>query len=142
MKVTGYEWWVACLEALAAGEVPLACPERDVIFPGRYWIRWKSGEVVGLAVDPLDGGAGFRVLINKGIRFDLNTQAQVEDWCEKTFAWACENPVSSDEYAAWWATGTWPPEVAEREAELKRRRRERIAAQRRPRNPPTNEASA
>ncbi|WP_156311713.1 hypothetical protein [Methylobacterium platani] len=88
---------------------------------------------MGLAVDPVPDRPGFRILINKGIRFDLTTQEQVEDWCEKTFAWACENPVSQEEYLAWWRTGTWPPEVSEREADKNRRKRERIAAQRRPR---------
>lgn len=142
MKVPDYSWWASCLRALAVGEVPPSCPERDVPLPGRYHWRKRDGEVVGVAIDPLEDGSGFQVVIARGIRFTLTTAAQAEDWCERTFAYCAENPVSAVEYAAWWNSGEWPPEVAERETELKRRRRARVDAQRRPRKPPTNEVSA
>lgn len=135
MRVPSYDWWADCLRALAAGEVPPACPERDVPLPGRYcWFR-RDGTTVGVAIDPLDNGAGYRVQIGKAAPDNLTTTVQMEDFCDRPFGWFAENPVSSAEFVEWWETGRFPPEVAQRDKELRARRRARVDAQRRPRNP-------
>jgi hypothetical protein len=135
MGAEAYSWWRDCLVALAAGEAPLPCPERDRPMCGRYcWFR-RDGTIVAVAIDPLADGSGFQVQVGQKTPFPLTAAAKMEDFCEHEFGWFAENPVSSAEYAEWWATGRFPPEVEERRKARTRRIRERTDAQRRPRNP-------
>ncbi len=135
MGVEAYEWWRSCLVALAAGEVPPPCPERDRPMCGRYcWFR-RDGTIVAVAIDPLSDGSGYRVQVGQKAPFNLVSTIRMEDFCEHEFAWFAEDPVSSFEFGEWWKTGSFPPEVAFRHRELAKRRRARVDAQRRPRNP-------
>lgn len=95
-----YAFW----DALLAGEP--ADLDRNEVVCGRFWKRLQSGDVIGISIDPLDDG-GFEVRVGKGNAFTLTTQAQIEDFCEGTLSWICRQPVSHEDYAAWWSTGQW-----------------------------------
>ncbi|MCY1644777.1 ATP-binding domain-containing protein [Methylorubrum sp. SL192] len=47
------------------------------------------------------------VRVGKGSPFALTTDRQIEDFCEGTLSWICRQPVSHEDYAAWWSTGQW-----------------------------------
>lgn len=101
-----YTFW----DAMLAGEP--ADLERNEVVCGRYWKRLQSGNVIGIAIDTLDDAGltdegGFEVRIGKGASFTIITKAQIEDFCEGTLSWICRQPVSHEDYAAWWATGRW-----------------------------------
>lgn len=97
-----YKFW----DAMLAGEP--ADLERNEVVCGRFWKRLQSGDVIGISIDPLDGGNGFEVRVAKGSAFTLTTDAQIEDFCERTLSWICRQPVEHTAYAAWWTTGQWP----------------------------------
>lgn len=95
-----YAFW----DALLAGEP--ADLDRNEVVCGRFWKRLQSGDVIGISIDPLDDG-GFEVRVGKGSPFTLTTKAQIEDFCEGTLSWICRQPVSHEDYAAWWSSGQW-----------------------------------
>ncbi|TFZ55579.1 hypothetical protein E4V01_21900 [Methylorubrum sp. Q1] len=96
-----YAFW----DALLAGEP--ADLERNEVVCGRFWKRLQSGDVIGISIDPLDGAHGFETRVGKGTPFTLTTDRQMEDFCEGTLSWICRQPVSHEDYAAWWSTGQW-----------------------------------
>lgn len=113
-----YAFW----DALLAGEP--ADLDRNEVVCGRFWKRLQSGDVIGISIDPLDDG-GFEIRVGKGSVFTLTTKAQIEDFCEGTLSWICRQPVSHEDYAAWWSTGQWrdgalidrkPPKPSRRKA--------------------------
>lgn len=95
-----YAFW----DALLAGDP--ADLDRNEVVCGRFWKRLQSGDVIGISIDPLDDG-GFEVRVGKGNAFTLTTKAQIEDFCEGTLSWICRQPVSHEDYAAWWSSGQW-----------------------------------
>jgi hypothetical protein len=113
-----YAFW----DALLVGE-PADLARNEVVC-GRFWKRQQSGDVIGISIDPRDEG-GFEVRVGKGSPFTLTTDAQIEDFCEGTLSWICRQPVSHEDYAAWWSTGQWrdsalidrkPPKPSRRKA--------------------------
>lgn len=113
-----YAFW----DALLAGDP--ADLDRNEVVCGRFWKRLQSGDVIGISIDPLDDG-GFEVRVGKGNAFTLTTKAQIEDFCEGTLSWICRQPVSHEDYAAWWSSGQWrdgalidrkPPKPSRRKA--------------------------
>lgn len=95
-----YAFW----DALLAGEP--ADLDRNEVVCGRFWKRLQSGDVIGIRIDWLEEG-GFEVQVGKGNAFTLTTKAQIEDFCEGTLSWICRQPVSHEDYAAWWSGGQW-----------------------------------
>lgn len=97
-----YAFW----DAMLVGQP--ADLERNEVVCGRFWKRLQSGDVIGISIDPMDGADGFEVRVGKGSVFTLTTDAQIEDFCERTLSWICRQPVSHEDYATWWSTGQWP----------------------------------
>jgi hypothetical protein len=113
-----YAFW----EAMLAGET--ADLDRNEVVCGRFWKRAQSGDVIGISIDPSADG-GFDVRIGKTTFFLVETAAQIEDFCEGTLSWICRQPVSHEDFVAWWGTGEWrdgalidrkPPKPSRRKA--------------------------
>lgn len=96
-----YAFW----DAMLAGEP--AELERNEVVCGRFWKRLRSGNVIPYCIEALDDGS-FEVRVAKGAPFSLKTTSQIAEFCEHVLSWICRQPVSHEDYAAWWSTGQWP----------------------------------